>query len=269
LKETTVSHNIYKIFQDIEPVLLVLAHKYRIANADDVVQNWLSNAFIIADKFDKGQLQKKVSIRKEDGTLSIEDFDAKVHTDEDFIRSLKLYLKTSFTNDLKSAYNKTNRRIDILGKYGMQGSIQGYYPTPTGDSLNSADINDLIAIVEIDIERLGSDQRSLLNLANQKLLEAVLGYCKSFREYAGNAMVVKDLREKSERTFFLQGFRDDMEKAVRKSLCKIIIEENNPMLIQKLSGWISKDKKGTLQKRLFRYFFDYYGGYPKRLVNRA
>jgi hypothetical protein len=252
-----------KIYKEIEPSLIGCAYRYKIPNPREVVKEWLSRAFIIADRFDKGELKKKVSLNKE----STEVYDPELHSQEDFVASLKAYLKTAFVNDLIKQYNKRKRD----NKY-RSTQYNPLDPTSRAQSIDSLldaiHLADILDIIEIDINRLQGSKTSVLDLVNQKFLEAIRTHCLSLNEDYGNFVVVQDADQVDNKKFFTEDFRDDLEDGVRKQLCIIILEEDNPMLLQKLNFLISKDKRGTLQKRLFRYFFEYHNGYPKRLRNR-
>lgn len=255
-----------EIYKEIERSLIASAHRYKVPNPEEVVRAWLSQAFIIADRFDKGELQKKVQLHE--GNSEVEDFDPAKHDSEEFIRSFKSYLKTSFKNDLTKQYHKRKRH----NKYQTsQMHAPASYRTGAGtldELLDAVHVSDIVKIIEVDISRLDTHQTSVLDIVNQKFLEAIQSHCEQLIAKYGNIVVVQNIDIEDNKLFFSKDFRDELETGVRKELCKIILEEENPLIIQKLNYLISEDKRGTLQKRLFRYFFEYHNGYPKRLRNR-
>lgn len=269
MSEEKLVDKIDDIYKEIEPSLVGVAYKYKVPNPKEVVAEWLSKAFIIADRFDKGELTKKVSLETDENSEKSVAFDPSKHSQEEFVESLKAYLKTAFVHDLIKQYNKRKRH----SKYQVSQLHASANMSSGLDSLDSfldaIHVDDIMAIIKLDISRLEGSKSSVLDLVNQKFLESIYTYCDDLKNSYGNFVVVQDIDQEDNKKFFTEDFRDDLEDGVRKNLCKVILAEENPMLIQKLNFLISKDKKGTLQKRIFRYFFEYHNGYPKRLRNRV
>lgn len=264
-EELKVVNLIDDIFKEIEPSLIGYAYRYKVPNPQEEAKAWLSQAFIIADRFDKGELKKKISNKKENIS---EDYNPNIHTEEQFLKSFKNYLKTSFVHDIIKRYHKQKR-------YNKYQNAQKHIDSNITSSVNTLDglldainIKDILDIIDIDINRLDGSKTSILDLVNEIFLKAIRDHCIKIAGSYGNFIVVPNIDENDNKRFFSEDFRDDLEVGVRKNICKVILAENNPMLIQKLNFLISKDKRGTLQKRLFRYFFEYHNGYPKRLRNR-
>lgn len=265
--EVKLVDKIDEIYKEIKPALVGCAYRYKVPNPQEAANEWLAKAFIIADRFDKGELKKKVNPTKQEGAS--EDYNPDIHSQEDFIATFQSYLKTAFVNDIIKQYHKKKRHANYQKSKTHQAAQVDITSQPIDELLDAIYLNDIIPLIELDLSRIEGEKTTILELVNEKFLEAIRDYCYDLRNQYGNFIVVKNLDETNSQKFFSLDFKESLEDGVRKSLCKTILSSKNPMLVQKLGFLISKKKRGTLQKRLSRYFFEYYNGYPKRLKNRV
>lgn len=265
--EVKLVDKIDEIYKEIKPALIGCAYRYKVPNPQEAANEWLAKAFMIADRFDKGELKKKVNPTKQEGAS--EDYNSDIHSQDDFIAAFQSYLKTAFVNDIIKQYHKKKRHTNYQKSKTHQAAQVDLTAQPLDELLDAIHLEDIIALVELDISRIEGEKTTILELVNEKFLEAIRDYCYNMRSEYGNFIVVRNLDEKNNQKFFSLDFKEGLADGVRKNLCRTILSTDNPMLIRKLSFLISKDKKGTLQKRLARYFFEYYNGYPKRLKNRV
>lgn len=268
---STLLDRLPELYSELKPALVATAYKYKVPNPDEFADGWLSRAYLIIDKFDKGHLEKKVYLESE-GKNVLVDYDPKVHKNQELDKSLKAYLKRSFINDVIKQYHKEKKKTNFQKNYvDSFGSIEtgGYSTIDSFLHYDSVFIDDVIGLLEVDIKRLESNTTSVLDKVTQAFLKAMHTYCLDMQSEYGNFVVVKDVDISDNKRFFSENFRADLEHGVRAKLCETILKEKNPVLIKKLSYLIDPKKRGTLQKRLFRYLFEYHNGYPKRLRNRV
>lgn len=264
-----------RIFRELEPALMALAHRYKAPNPRDTVKGWMSRAYEIVNRFDEGELKKKI-YASDDSQEEMITFDPACHHEEKFIKSLKNYLKHCFTNDIIRIYNlnkkRHERREDVGSVATSQYSKTGFSAGTGLLKYDSISLESIVKIIQIDAERAEKNTVCLLELIHSKFLQALLQYCLALQargEDWKRLVVVPDLEEKDNKKFFSADFRCDLEDGVRREIAKLIVVETNPLIIERLGILISRENKGTLQKRLFRYFFKYHRGFPERLRARV
>lgn len=264
-----ISENIDKLYAEIKPILLSYARRYKAPNPGDIVNDWMSTAYIIARRFDDGELTKRIESDKK-----FIEFDPEKHTNDQFASSLKKYLITAFIHDIIKQYNVGKKYM--VPKGGAEQDGTEIFDMQVGKQsrrsvmhdADSANLSDFKEIVDSDASRLQSNCTTILDLTNVKFLQAVSSYCECLLEKFGNFQIAQDLDINKNRHFFSEDFKEDAEIGIRKELCKIILAEDNPAIIQKLGILINPNNKGTLQKRIFRYFFEHKGGLPARLKRK-
>jgi hypothetical protein len=277
-QEDSFADKLVDIYRDIEPSLLALAHRYRAPNPQVTVKEWMSRAYEIVDRFDKGDLKAKVYVNPENQE-DMEAYDPDVHKQERFLESLKNYLKHCFTNDILKNHNKLRRRrqtqdtvveatTSSYSQVGFAADVRGLF------KYDNICIDSIIKVITQDYDRSKSSDTCMLDVVHEHFLLALLRICKEIKgrgEGWENLVVVPDVDETDNKKFFSYDFRSELESGVRKELCTIIMEETNPILIRKLYKLIGKDKKSkaAIQKRLFRYLYEYRNGMPDRLRTRV
>lgn len=260
-------NDIENIYNDIRPALLHAAYTYKVPNPKEVVDGWMSKAFMIIDRFDKGDSEKKVSVQNEDGGFTLKDYDAEKHTDKAFNRSLKGYLKKAFVNDLIDDYHSKKKAGKHIQHARLISDSNVDQPLHIEDS-EFGHLKDVIDLMALDISRLEGKEDNILNLANLNFIKAFHAHCLDMLSSYGNYVAISNLNGLTYSDAFSKDFRYELDAGIRKELAKIIIEEDNPFLIIKLGALIDLDNPGTLQKRISRYLMNYKNGIPKRVKNR-
>lgn len=260
------------IFNDIKPALYSLAIRYKTPNRRDFVASWFSRAYEIVWKFEQGQLTKKVYVC-EDNQNEMITYDPQIHSRDHFLRSLKNYLKQCFTNDLIKNFNVTkkenSRNIEFERNIGT--THHSGFSVVALMKYDAITIDSICRLMEIDHERVQSNCCSVIDTIQCYFLKAMLNHCRVIMargEPWSKMVAVPDVEEKEKKKFFSLDFKDEFENGLRLELSKMIFKEQNPIIIQRLGMLISRENRGTLQKRIFRYFFRYRGGYPDRLKSR-
>jgi len=267
-EKIVLAEKLPELYSELKPALIGIAYKYKVPNPSEFADEWLSKAYMIVDKFDRGDLKKKVYLSHEGG-INLAEYDQEIHSEKHLLKSLKAYLKKSFVNDLIKQYHKRKRYQDFSNSVYQMRDEANYSTIDSLLHLNPAYIEDINSLLTIDLSRLAKNTTSVLDMVNRIFLKALFEYCDGIKSKYGNIMVVKDLDTEDNKRFFSEDFRSDLEQGVRLKLCDVILEDTNPVLIKKLSYLIDLSKRGTLQKRIFRYFFEYHNGYPKRLRDRV
>lgn len=269
--------NFSEIYAEIKPSLISIAYKYKVPNPDEFADEWLSKAYMIIKRFETGELEKKVyqnssEISDTDRSTELVDYNPSVHSIESLNDSLKAYLKRSYVNDVIKQYNRRKKQVNYQKQYAethLSIGDGGYSSIDSFLHYDSIYIDDILSLLELDIKRLSVNTTSVLDMVTKIFLNCIQSHCQDMKVKYGNFIVVKDVDIDDNKRFFSESFRNNLENGVRKKLCDVILSSSNPVLIEKLSYLINPQKRGTLQKRLFRYFFEYHNGYPKRLRNRV
>lgn len=275
-KDEKFAQKLAEIYKELEPSLLAIAHRYRAPNPHVAVDGWRSRAYEIVDRMDKGELNRKVYVNP-DNQEEMEEYNPDEHEVERFVFSLKNYLKQSFANDLLKAQEKAQRARDA--RDSLVGATTSSY-SKIGFAVESRDlmkydsirINNLIKIIKSDVEKVEKSQTCVLDVVQHRFLFSLLNFCNEMRSRGGDwetMVVVPDVDEKENKKFFSYDFRSELEDGIRKQLCRCIVVEKSPIVIQKLAKLVDRKNKSALQKRLFRYLYEYRRGMPVRLRNRV
>lgn len=275
-KDERFAQKLAEVYKELEPSLLAIAHRYRASNPQVVVDGWRSRAYEIVDRFDKNALKKKVYKSTENQDEMVE-YNPDEHEMERFIFSLKNYLKQSFANDLLKASQKAQRARD--SRDSLVGATTSSY-SKTGFAAENRDlmkydsirIDSLIKVIKSDVDKVEKSQTCVLDVVQHRFLFSLLNFCNELKGRGGDwetMVVVPDVDETENKRFFSYDFRSELEDGIRKQICKCIVVEKSPIVIQKLAKLVDKKNKSALQKRLFRYLYEYRRGMPVRLRNRV
>lgn len=273
--EQKIADKVYEVYTDLKPSLLALAYRYKAPNPQDTVDAWMSRAYEIVDRFDKGDLRAKVYANL-DNQDELEAYNPDKHEQERFIKSLKNYLKQCFTNDIFKLHYKAKRSRDsqenAIGVATASYSQTGLSEAAHILQCDAITLDKLTKFIEKDYERTKDSSTCMLDVIHDRFLLAMVTFCRTMMargEDWRNLVVVPDVDEEENKKFFSYDFRSELEEGVRVQLCKLLVKEENPIVIKKLAVLIDKDNRSALQKRLFRYLYEYCGGMPKRLRIRV
>jgi len=275
-RDEEFAQKLAEIYKELEPSLLAIAHRYKAPNPHVAVDGWRSRAYVIVDRFDKGDLKKKVYVNPENQE-DMEEYNPSEHEMERFIFSLKNYLKQAFARDLLKAHQKAKRARE--SQDALVGATTSSY-SKAGFSVSAMDlmkydsirIDSLIKVIKSDVEKVERNQTCVLDVVQHRFLSSLLNFCNELKSRGSdwtNMVVVTDVDEKENKKFFSYDFRSELEDGIRKQICRCIVAEKSPIVIQKLAKLVDKKNKSALQKRLFRYLYEYRGGLPVRLRNRV
>lgn len=273
--EEKIADKVFEIYNDLKPSLLALAYRYKAPNPQDTVDSWMSRAYEIVDRFDKGDLKAKVYTSTENQD-ELESYNPDRHEQERFIKSLKNYLKHCFTNDIFKLHYKAKRSRDsqdaVVGVTTSAYSQTGFSEVSHILKYDAITLDKLANFIEKDCEKALESVTCMLDVIHERFLVALVNFCKSLMargEDWRNLTVVPDVDEEDNKKYFSYDFRSELEDGVRKEICKLLVKETNPIVIKKLAVLIDKENRSALQKRLFRYLYEYHGGMPKRLRTRV
>lgn len=271
-----LSDRVAKIYEEMEPTLLGLAHRFRAPNPQVTVNEWMSRAYEIVRKFQDGEIKAKVYTGE---TRELEIYDPELHSQEELIEPVKNYLKQAFVNDIFKGYNKRKKHREAQNQEPLvtsttsEYSQTGFAESATGlFKYDAITIKDFRKIVEKDWERAAASSNCLLDTVGERFLFAVYNLCNSIINRGGeweNLVVVTDVDTEDNKKFFTYDFRSELEEGVRSEICKLILHEQNPIVIKKLGKLANPGNKQALQKRLFRYLYEYKKGFPERLRTRV
>lgn len=271
-KEDKIANRVYEIYGELKPSLLALAYRYKAPNPQDLVDSWMSRAYEIVDRFDKGELKGKVYVDP-DKQGEMEDYIPSVHEQDRFIKSLKNYLKQSFLNDILRVYYKNKKTKDYQDDL-VEASSPAYASVSFDNSALSLLEEDIVTlekftkVVEKDYIKVKAENCSMADLVQEKFLLAFYNFCNSLMrrgEEWKKMIIVNDIDEKENKKYFCYDFRTEIEEGTKRELCRLILQEENPILLKKLHLLASESNKFALQKRIFRYLYEYNGGMPVRL----
>lgn len=267
---------IEQIYDDLKPALKGLALRYHAPNPDAAVREWMSNMYDIVNRFDNGRLQPKVYTSTENQD-EMTEYNPSRHKDEEFLRSLKNYLKKSFLNDLIKNYNNRQRKQSAeikaakenCSEFSRTGFAEGNANLFKYDVITLETVTNLI---KKDWEKSTEASLCVLDAMFERFLRALTQVCTDMCERGSEwrtMAVVSDIDEKDNKKFFSYDFRCELESGVRQYLLKIIIEEENPIIADRLLKLADPKNKAALQKRLFRYLYEHKNGLPARLRTRV
>ena len=278
-KDAKFTQKLAEIYKELEPSLLAIAYRYRAPNPRVAVEGWQSRAYEIVDRMDKGELNRKVYVNDENQE-EMEDYNPSEHEVERFIYSLKNYLKQSFANDLLKAYEKRKRtrlsssfELDTLIRETTSSYSKTGFSGEGTDLMkyDSIRIDSLIKIIKSDAEKMKNSQDCVLDVVQYIFVSSLLNFCNEMKSRGSDwetMIVVPDIEENDNKRFFSYDFRSELEDGIRKQICKFIIAESSPIVIQKLAKLVDNKSKSALQKRLYRYLYEYRKGIPSRLRTR-
>lgn len=267
------------IYKEMEPLLLATAHQLKAPNPRQLVKGWMSRAYVIVDRFDKGELKAKV-YKEQDNFDEMENYDPEKHERAKFEQALKHYLRKCFARDILKEFNKQKKHRELQEKHNVADATTSDFSAlglSSGVKLFDYDaitIDHIINLISYDLEKISEESSCAIDVVHQRFLQALLSFCEKLRDRPGpgdwkNLVVVPDIDEPENKKFFAYDFRSEVESGVRKELCRMILKEENPIIMQKLGVLASRDKPAALQKRLFRYFFEKKKGFPERLRVRV
>lgn len=260
-----VVESLYDVYQEIRPSLMSTAYRFGVSNPKLFVDEWLYDAYIIAYRFDKGELSKKVF----DSSGNLKDFSTISDTDEAFLRSFRGYLRRAFYNDILISFRRLSKfagdesLIDI-----EREAATSFYAIDTCLDLEPIRLDAMIDMAKEDIYDLEKDKKSLFRDTNLVFVKSLLMYLQDLNKKVGNIVVAPDVSCTNNRKFFLDDFRGDLNDGVRVEISKFVLKEDNFLLIWRLGYLIDLEKKDALEKKIFRYLFKYRGGVPDRLRKR-
>jgi len=268
------SDRLADIYQDIEPSLLSAAHRFQAPNPRVIVKEWMSQAYVIASRFDNGELQLKV-YSKEDSQDEMVPYDAEKHTRVMGDKSFKNYLKRCFTTRIFKDYGseKRHRQLNQYAKVVSDFSVAGF-ASEEGASLLKYDVITISHIINLVSHDVTKPEEGSADLVQQRFVRAILRFCEALRDREGpgdwaNLVVVTNIEEANNKKFFTYDFRSEIETGLRRELCKMVLEEDNLLVVKQLVTLARIENSATLRKRISRYFFKRKRGFPERLRIRV
>lgn len=269
MNEINLVEELPNVYDDIKPSLLRTAYNYNVPNPEQFVDEWFTSAYMIVRKMDLGDLDTKVIKENSDGTdYDLVDYDKNKHTLKEVLKSTKAYLRKSFRNDLIKNY-KSRKKFQDYVQNAKAGVIQASSSLDGIMETTPVYLEDFLELLELDLKRLSSDSESAINAkVNYLFIYSMAKYCKSVFDELGNIAVVSDIEEQENKKFFIREFKSDLEAGARLHLANFVLQETNPVVVARLASLVNPDKKGTIQKKMTRYLFEYHNGFPKRLRDR-
>lgn len=262
---------IHSIFQAMRPTFRYMARSYKIPNAENYINEWLARAFFIAKKFDDGELHRKAL--DDEGLRESDESDSEI----DFLKLFKAYLKTSFKNDLNRDYGKNLKTVAIedvaarsaQGNDGAGGQahrpIEGVATQPDIAS-DSANIPDLLEIVCSDLEKAKKSEEFALDRVNIIFFESLRKALINLGQIWLNEQVVPNIVSTENKSYFDSDFRVMLPPRILFYMAEAAIVEESPVVASKVADICLSHAGMALQRRLYRYFFDYQGGLQKRIL---
>ena len=261
-----LSQEIPNIFAAIRPQLCRMAHGYRVPNVDNYVDEWQANAFFIAKKFDDGVLDKKA--------LEGEKADSPAQ-EMDFLRLFKFYLKASFKNDLNKQYGamqRTKYAEDVFSPASDDSDSPGSsaFLVETSASApnigDTANIADLLQIVSHDLDKAKKGAELAADKVNVVFFESLQKSLASLGKFWLSEPVIPDVESKETKSYFDTDFREMLTPRILFYMAEAAIEEKSPVAASKIADVCLSHAGMAIQRRLYRYFFDYQGGLGKRIL---
>jgi hypothetical protein len=260
---------VHNIFQAMRPTFLYVARGYRIPNINSYVDEWLARAFFIAKKFDDGELHRKAL--SESGLDEAEESDSEV----DFLKLFRAYLKTSFKNDLNRDYGKRQKTVaieDMIARPSSSGeqwsasdrSIEGATLQPNIAS-DSANIPDMLEIVCSDLDKAHKDEEFAADRVNVIFYGALRSALIGLGQIWMQDPVIPNFTSTQNKDYFDPDFRTMLTPRVMLYMAEAAIAEDSPLVASKVADICLSHAGMALQRRMYRYFFDYQGGLQKRI----
>lgn len=261
-----LAQEIPTIFAAIRPHLCKMAHGYRVPNVDNYVDEWQANAFFIAKKFDNGELDKK-ALEGE----GVESSDQEI----DFLRLFKFYLKASFKNDLNKHYGvmqRTKYSEDVFAPKSDDKESSGASAflvdtsNATANIGDSANISDLLQIVVHDLDRAKKTAKVASDRVNIVFYESLQKSLINLGKFWLSEPVVEDVDSAESKTYFDPDFREMLTPRILFYMAEAALKESSPLVASKIADICLSHAGMAMQRRLYRYFFDYQGGLSKRII---
>ncbi len=263
-----LADEVHTIFQAMRPTFMYLARGYRIPNPGNYVDEWLARAFFIAKKFDDGELQRKAL--SDDGLAEADGADSEI----DFLKLFKSYLKTSFRNDLNRDYGKKLKTVaieDLVAKSAGGDTQQAPDRAIDGVTLqpdigiDSATIPDLLEIICSDLEKAKKDEEFAADRVNVVFYDALRGALMNLGQIWMQDPVVPNFVSTENKNYFDADFREMLTPRVAFYMAEAALAEDSPLVASKVADICLSHAGMALQRRMYRYFFDYQGGLQKRI----
>lgn len=269
-----LAQEIPSIFEAIRPALIKIAIGYRVPDARAYVNEWQAKAFFISKKFDDGILQTKQVAESGVGGL-IQTLEA----DIDFLKVFKAYLKIAFKNDLNRDYSSRKRTkfiADLVerssgGSTGddanssMADYICGAVPAEAELTADCANIPDLLQIVCHDLEKAKASAVFAVDLANVAFLEAMRLALLNLGQYWRDEPVIPYIGREENKDYFDPEFRDMLTPRVLFYMAQAALSEPSPAVASRISDVCLSHAGMAIQRRMYRYFFNYKGGLQNRI----
>lgn len=259
MSDIQIAPNIFNIYKDLKPILFLIAKKYNIPDVKQFVNDWASSAALIAVEFDSKKYDKKVFVDNK-----LEDYSEAEHSEDLFIKSFKNYLAKAFTNNIIKQFNLKKKEAKLVANF-----IQPIANEHLTDQM--VGISSFKDIVLSDLFKLKDKDMSLSYKVNEIFLSIMVDYCDYLILNFGEISITDNLFEKNNKKFFSKDFREDIGTYYVISIAEKILKETNPLIIEKLSILLHTDKDGkyqALNKKIYRYLFDFHNGFSKRLKVR-
>ena len=214
-------NEIYDIYVSLKPSLLRIAKKFRVANPDSFIQEWMGSAFLVANKLDKDREQKEL-----------------LHIQVEELKNFKGYLIASFKNDLIKNYSKTNRnKIISLTSDSEDGTDIDVAAAPVLDEQGFR-ISDFRSAVALD---LNSSNLSFQDLSKKDIVvycfkQAMYQALFYLEHKLGNPVIVDEETKTFTKTTSdnMNDLFCELEHFTNLALCKLAQEEFCPAVQEKL-----------------------------------
>lgn len=255
-----------ELFVELEPPLIGMAAKLGVQDPAGEARSWYARFTDIISAFNSGTLRRE--IHREDGTVE----DMPEHPTQEqitaFEKSLKSYLKTAFKHDLIQAFNRQKKIYSPISDDGQVG-FKILQPPRHETCLSEEEIirlSDLISLIELDCRRKKKSVSVARDQINYLFILATIKFYKQLLKDYGDMPIVRDLRAKDSRSFFVFDIREGRTEAIGDYLRELI--DNESLRAVKLCSkkLLSSDKGySTLNRKISRYFNNALGGMPYRL----
>lgn len=268
-----LSAQIPQIFASMRKLFCSIAIKYKVPNPGDFADEWQSQAFFIANRFDTGELTKK-ALDSSIGVLS-------ESPDEiEFLKSFRAYLVKSFENDCLKAKQsgKRTKSLDSFSKSGDEFDSTVELPTifnkdvvedfkaettKSSKDITNAQISHLIKIIKKDVMR-SSDAENITEAINNIFYQAYYDCCLDIKqEREENFVIAFDITSEGARVE--KEFVDDLRSRIRPKLLTALIKEECPLTCARLYKILFSETNDPVNERIRTYFLEYKGGMPARL----
>lgn len=251
-----LTKEIYTIYESVKPTFLRQAKRFRVPNPENFVSEWLTDAYLIADKIDKQRIENNKLF------LEVQD-----------LKNFKGYLVTSFKNDIMKRYTLTKLRVGHVTSLssnsehnlGSRNSLEGV-AAPPSEYKEGYKISDLRSAVALDIN---VQNKKLHNYSRSEYVDYLIkcsiynGLC--YLERAWDNPIVSDLDtvcfQKSKSDVASDLFAE-LQRYANLWLCDKALQEYCPFSQNDLAVFVCKE---GMIKRIENYFSDEEAGVPANL----